>query len=108
MKSKIQKKRDELEKVIKEAGEHFMEVTHRELLHKALNFADTERLKWFKELVEDVEVEIFLSDVYDKKRKKRVKLPQELLDFQSFFWEYIKKKFITKINQELKKSKEKK
>ena len=61
---------------------------------KGIEFAEKE----FLELVEDIDLELFLTDIKDKEGKK---IPQsdELMKLFGIFWEHIKKKIRLKLEE---------
>jgi len=61
---------------------------------EALKTKDKEILK----ILDDLDIELFLEDVVDKKGNK-VKIPKEVLDLWDIYWEHIKDKLKSKLNE---------
>jgi len=54
-------------------------------------------LKEILNLIDKLDIELFLEDVVDKKTGKKVELPKEIWDLWTIYWEHIKEGLEQKI-----------
>ena len=52
------------------------------------------------EEIEEMDIELFLEDIIDKKTGKKVEVPKEIWDLWNIYWEHIQEKLLKKFQGE--------
>jgi len=62
--------------------------------------AKLKTLKQVCEEIKELDIELFLEDVVDKKTGKKVEVPKEIRDLWDIYWEHIQEKLLKKFQGE--------
>lgn len=94
------------EKIIECMEKHFPKGDKRRgdaLVLQAIAFIEGKemKLKEVDKVIDDLDLELFLEDVVDKKTGKKVTIPKEIWELWNIYWEHIQEKLKQKLGIEV-------